>query len=114
MLVPYNNELYRCDFCEKGFKQSEVNVNWKCPDCKKPICIKVEIGEYLHSCHRLKPTELESGYSLTFDRKHTHEIINVSPYGNTYKVALRDYGTMNFNKNDFALVIDGAWVELNY
>lgn len=110
MLAPHVNELYRCVHCEKHFQRSAINLNWKCPDCGNPICIKVEIDGYTHTCHWLKPSELEVGYIITMDRLNIHEVLNVKQQEASYRIALKQFGVKEFNANDFILTINGAWV----
>lgn len=110
MTIPHLGEEYRCTSCEKNFQLLEINKDWKCPICREPISIKVEIDGYFHSCHRLNPSELEEGYSITFDRLNTHEILKVTPNDrNSFRVALGQYGVKNYPKDYVFLVIDGSW-----
>ena len=110
-LTPHIDEKYRCTHCKKEFDFCDVHTDWKCPGCKNPISIKVKMEEFIYSCHRLKPADIETSYSMTFNRKTTHEIINVTRKDNLFRVALKGHGILDCKKETFLLVINGGWYD---
>ncbi len=112
MIPPIHvDEIYRCDICDIIFDITQVTANWKCPHCTNPLSIKVEIGDYLKNCHRLKPEELKKGDLTTFNKINSHRILNITLIEDKYRVELGQHGVEYYNKNDFLLVSDGAWHE---
>jgi DNA-directed RNA polymerase subunit RPC12/RpoP len=109
MLIPHITEVYYCGRCEKRFMFPEVEKNWECPHCDMPVSIKIQVGDRWKSCLRLKPNELKIGRQVTLDKENYHTVINVTPHGNGYIVALKDYGVKICHKDEYFLVIDGAW-----
>ena len=115
MNTPHVSEQYRCTNCEANFSFFEVDQNWKCPTCAKPISIKIEINGDFHSAYRIHPQELEVGTILTMDKVHIHEVLNVQDQKNgTYRVALKEYGVRTYKHDDWIFEIDGIWADYGY
>jgi DNA-directed RNA polymerase subunit RPC12/RpoP len=115
MNTPHAHERYRCNDCRNNFHLLDVNKTWKCPECSKPVNIRVEIDNYFHNAHRLNPEELEIGTIMTMDRENIHEILNVTPLeNNRFRLALGNYGVRTFRKDDWIFVIDGSWTDYGF
>ena len=106
--LPHISEIYVCSSCQKYFTLLEVFNDWECPDCKIPIHIKIKAANDFHDGHRLKPDKLMVGDRITIN-EHIHRLLDKKVEGNSYRLALEKYTTINVNKDDFLVVIVGGW-----
>jgi DNA-directed RNA polymerase subunit RPC12/RpoP len=111
MIIPHVSEIYRCNDCLETFKLNEITNEWICPKCGIPLSIKIEIGDHIYSCNRLQPTDLKINNLITIDKKEINLILDISANTDSYRLALKNYGVYYCHKNDFLLVINGAWIE---
>jgi DNA-directed RNA polymerase subunit RPC12/RpoP len=103
------SEQYRCDRCGLVFNYIDVNISWLCKNCSIPVSIKIVNREGNFSCYRLHPSEIRNGQLISEDGRFFYEVITNSHEGESYRIALRGYGIIKPNKNNFLLVIHGGW-----
>lgn len=85
------------------------NSNGKCPECGKIIEIKLKIDGNEHSCHRVSPSELKVGELMSLDRRFIREILAIEKHSDYYRVALKEYTTINIDNDSLITRINGSW-----
>jgi hypothetical protein len=91
---------------------TDVYSDWCCPECHKPIEIKATIKDENHCDIRIKPDQLKQGQLFRLYGDMIFEIINCElSYSkkDTYRIALKNYGVVEKNKNEYVEIINGGW-----
>lgn len=104
-----NNEEYRCSNCDIYFKYFDIYKDWKCPICRNNIYVKIEIDNYIHTCHRVSPKELKVGELVTLENNFIYEILDISMFGNIVKIALKNYRLIAVDFSSVITRIEGSW-----
>jgi len=102
-------EKYYCPKCEIFKSFFEVNITWRCPDCNNNIQIKLKIDGFFHSCYRITPEQLKVGEIVTLENEFIHQVLAITRNGNQYRLALKEYTTINYNSDEIITRIDGGW-----
>ena len=103
------NEEYYCLYCEKVMPSLAPNKKGNCPVCEKKMNIKLNIDNYFHACNRVSPNELKVGEIISLDLKNSYEILAIEEYESYYRIALKGYRAINFDKDSIITKIDGSW-----
>lgn len=102
------------NFCINGhgsFNFFEVAKTWRCPVCQNLLSVKVRIKNFEHAANRISPSELEVGELVTLDNKFIHEVLAISKSGNDFRVALKEYTTINIHPESILNRVIGGWFE---
>jgi hypothetical protein len=111
MIVSSKGEKYLCEHCKKEYTYPEVYKRWTCPDCSESISIRIEIGDFVHSCYRITPGKLKIGELVTLENKFIHAILNIEKIDSEYRIALQSYGVVTADETRFFSMINGAWTD---
>ena len=106
---------YRCFHCSRKYSENDL-IDWKCPKCNRYIQIAApDLLENGHVLIRKKAADLQIGESIYLTGQKDYEILNISKNKDKkLRIALKDYGDLTVDKNDFFNVIDGGYFEKDW
>lgn len=109
MVTPHVNEEYQCTNCECTYTFLEVQFDWLCLKCNRPISIKYNIQDREYCCKRIFPSELKTGDLITSQGQFINQILSIRNEGTHFRVNLKEYGALNLPVAERVMKIDGSW-----
>lgn len=106
MTTTYSGEKYRCSQCDKDLLYQDIFRTWTCPNCSKPVEIKLDSN--ITTFVRLKPKEIKEGSYVSLDGTNIYEVGDRQIRGNDYSVWLKQYTRTVLKSKDFYFVVKGT------
>lgn len=107
-----NGEKYKCVQQHGEITFEQATENWECPYCLNKLAIRAEIGDYVHTIHRVLPHELTEWDLVSPEYRGIWEVINVQPDNKNngfFRIALKEFGTKSIKAERFVPKIMGIW-----
>jgi DNA-directed RNA polymerase subunit RPC12/RpoP len=108
------NERFKCEKCDKAFRDDEVRNSWRCPICGEYILIYAEDEETNTNIVLIRKPASEVEVrdliylpgSLT---KEPYQVVSVNDLGAKLGIGLKGYGRYKVTPDDTVNCRYGAW-----
>jgi DNA-directed RNA polymerase subunit RPC12/RpoP len=100
-------EEYECPRCKKDYLYEDIYFNWVCPECNSSIVIHADFNGHNHSILRIRAGALKPGDQVIL-RTDSYSALNISHENGQVRIALKDFGVIYKNPDEFVACIIGA------
>lgn len=101
---------HECSSCDQTIHYKDVCQTWKCPACGESIHIKVldEGRKIVINKKRAMDVQINDLIIIS-GQSEAGTILNVECYDNKVRIAIKNYGKMDWEENAFANILLGTW-----
>ena len=117
MTIPslFKHEKYRCNLCDITLEEISVIEEWKCPSCNNSVTIYAE--DYKgkrHTVNRLRPSEVRKDFWIAMpDFENMHSVIEITQENQRYRIALKEFGVMQYPPDALLNCVTGSWTSIS-
>lgn len=108
------DEGYKCVFCDRMYELDDVSSSgWKCPVCGEYVRIAAPELCSGHIKIRKKAKDIRELDSINLaGTNELYSVLGITENANgKLRIGLKNYGSINVEKDEFVDIIDGAYYE---
>lgn len=103
-----NIKKYHCNYCKKDYPSYQVRqLRYVCPNCNQPLELEVAGTKFSYICKCIPIENLCINNLVVFDplTDFIPMVLNITKNGNKFRVALKNYGTKEYQKGEYVIII---------
>lgn len=104
-----NIKLQYCFNCKKQFTYADVCKNWLCPDCQKPISLKIETSNSELHCKNISIKQINPADKIIVTPNFVSEIIKNEEKVDCFYLAIKNCRYCYCDKSSVITKVIGIW-----